>query len=182
MVPTDIAQCNTEKAKQQLITYWGIKATPLLYSIKSLNFECGTSFPHNYMHLIFENLIPNFISFWSGSFKGLDDGTIEISVNEDTWTMVGNKMAATSNYIPSIFLLSKMPNIAMNCSSFKAEQNCFWFLYVSLYILLDCLPAPIYKHYLDMVWIIKQTLTYKTMDKELDKLEQDIFNWALLPI
>jgi hypothetical protein len=54
---------------------YGIKGVLLLSNFKSLCFPL--SFPYNFMHLIWENVIPNLISLWTGEFKGLDEGVGE---------------------------------------------------------------------------------------------------------
>jgi hypothetical protein len=50
----------------------GIKGVPALSYLKSLSFPL--SFPYDFMHLIWENCIPNLILLWTGEFKGLDEG------------------------------------------------------------------------------------------------------------
>jgi hypothetical protein len=47
----------------------GIKGIPVLSALSSLMFP--SSFPYDFMHLIWENLIPNLISLWRGEFKKL---------------------------------------------------------------------------------------------------------------
>ena len=50
----------------------GIKGIPVLSYLISLFFPL--SFPFNFMHLIFENLIKNLVLLWMGNFKDLDEG------------------------------------------------------------------------------------------------------------
>ena len=50
----------------------GIKGIPVLSHLPSLFFP--SSFPFNFMHLIWENLLPNLVLLWTGKFKGLDEG------------------------------------------------------------------------------------------------------------
>jgi hypothetical protein len=51
---------------------YGIKGVPILSALRSLRFP--QSFPYDFMHLIWENLIPNLVLFWSGCYKGMDKG------------------------------------------------------------------------------------------------------------
>ena len=62
----------TEKDCKELAKAYGIKGVPLLSALTSLKFP--QLFPYDFMHLIWENLIPNLILFWSGCFKGIDEG------------------------------------------------------------------------------------------------------------
>ena len=62
----------TSRDFDQLSTLFGIKGVPLLSTLSSLSFP--TSFPYDFMHLIWVNLIPNLILLWTGKFKDLDHG------------------------------------------------------------------------------------------------------------
>ena len=48
---------------------YGIKGLPGLFLLGSVKFPA--SFPFDFMHLIFENLVPNLIRHYTGDFKGL---------------------------------------------------------------------------------------------------------------
>jgi hypothetical protein len=60
----------TNAASEKLATKYGIKGLPLLSTLSSLSFPI--SFPYDFMHLIWMNLIPNLILLWTGNFKDLD--------------------------------------------------------------------------------------------------------------
>jgi hypothetical protein len=60
-----------------LATKYSIKGLPLLSTLSSLSFP--VSFPYDFMHLIWTNLIPNLICFWTGNFKDIshqDEGYV----------------------------------------------------------------------------------------------------------
>ena len=58
------------KKRKELAKRYGIKGVPILSCVSSISFP--SSFPFDFMHLIWENLIPNLIEFWTGVFKDLD--------------------------------------------------------------------------------------------------------------
>jgi len=62
----------SEIQQEELAKKYGIKGTPLLSALGSLRFP--QSFPYDFMHLVWENLIPNLVLFWSGHYKGMDEG------------------------------------------------------------------------------------------------------------
>jgi hypothetical protein len=64
----------------------GIKGIPLLSSLNTLNFPF--SFPLNFMHLIFENLIPNLILHYTGTFEKLDSGTEDYKLPKEEWSEI----------------------------------------------------------------------------------------------
>jgi hypothetical protein len=61
---------STSAKREQRVKKYGIKGVPVLSSISSISFP--SSFPFDFMHLIWENLIPNLIEFWTATFKNLD--------------------------------------------------------------------------------------------------------------
>ena len=76
----------TEKDRKELVKAYGIKGVPLLSALTSLRFPW--SFPYDFMHLIWENLILNLILFWSGCFKGIDEGQPYI-IDPPAWQSAG---------------------------------------------------------------------------------------------
>ena len=70
----------------------GIKGIPVLSSISSIGFP--SSFPFNFMHLIWENLIPNLIEFWTGKFKDLDHQGKGYFIKPHIWNKIGAATAA----------------------------------------------------------------------------------------
>jgi len=86
--PADLPMCNhatfikqvnqvlvaaTINEANELAKEYGIKGVLLLSSLGSLNFPL--SFPFDFMHLTFENLIPNLVRHYTGTFKNLNCGT-----------------------------------------------------------------------------------------------------------
>jgi hypothetical protein len=54
------------------------------------------------MHLIWENLIPNLVLFWSGCFKGMDEGQPYV-IDPPTWQSIGTDSAEATKTIPLSF-------------------------------------------------------------------------------
>jgi hypothetical protein len=54
---------------EELATKYSINSLPLLSTLSSLSFP--VSFPYDFMHLIWANLIPNLICFWTGEFTNI---------------------------------------------------------------------------------------------------------------
>ena len=59
------AKSNAES--DRLATEYGINGVPLLGVLDSLSLPLSTGY--EFMHLVFENLLPNLALFWSGNFK-----------------------------------------------------------------------------------------------------------------
>jgi hypothetical protein len=175
-VPSKIRALPTQAARKRLARYWGINDTSILINIPSLSFP--TSFPHDFMHLLFENIVPNLIDLWTGSYKGLPQGSVEYQLPQDVWEQIGRETEAASSLIPSAFC-GKIPNIENNRRSFKAELYSFWLLYLAPILLYKRFPDDrIYNHMMLLVDIIKSCLQMKTTFTAIDTLEDKIVRWV----
>jgi len=105
----------------------GIKGVPILSYLPSLAFPA--SFPYNFMHLIWENLVKNLVLHWTGSFKGLDDGNESYSVPKAIWEAIGAATTAAGSSIPSAYG-SRVPYISTHGSQCSTKMWSFWTLYL----------------------------------------------------
>ena len=117
---------------EQLAKQYGIKGIPVLSCISSLSFPF--SFPFDFMHLIWENLIPNLILFWTGKFKDLDHQNNSYVIVPYIWNAVGITTADSGATIPAAFGAS-VPNIVTKQSLMNAEMYSNWTLYITPIIL-----------------------------------------------
>jgi hypothetical protein len=148
--------------------HYGINGLSILYQLSSLGFPA--SFPYDFMHLIFENLCPNLVRFWTGKFKGLDEGTEDYEISPAVWEAIGEETASSIQYIPSAFVRS-MPNIATDQHMFTAEDWSFWFVYMAPLLLHRRFQHPkYYKHLLLLVKIIKACLKFEISKAEVEIL------------
>ena len=69
----------------RLATKYGINGTPALAQLPSILLP--ESFPLDFMHLIWENLIPNLVRLWTSEFKELRGGNFEL--NKTVWKAIG---------------------------------------------------------------------------------------------
>ncbi|KAF8577803.1 hypothetical protein K439DRAFT_1531800 [Ramaria rubella] len=109
----------------KLSTYYGINGLSLLLEIPSLSF--AKPFPHEIMHLFFENFCPMLHDHWmeSGCYKDYYDG---YCLAPHIWEEIGCEMAAAYKSIPLDFV-SAMPDIAH--SSYKAEYCLIWMIHLA---------------------------------------------------
>ena len=97
----EVRDAPSQAQKNRLSTTYGIKGVSLLSNLKSLHFPL--SFPYDFMHLIWENVIPNLILLWTGEFKGLDEGTGDYEFPSSVWEAIGEATAAAGSTIPTTF-------------------------------------------------------------------------------
>ena len=119
-----IQACNIKMAPnnathERLAKKHGIKGIPVLSAISSIAFP--SSFPFNFMHLIWEKLIPNLIEFWTGEFKNLDHEGKGYFIEPHIWNDIGSATAACGVTIPAAFG-APVPDIATKWSQMSAEM------------------------------------------------------------
>ena len=68
---------------EKLAKEYSIKGRCILASIPSISFP--ESFPFDFLHLIWENLIPNLICFWTGEFKELYHKDVNYVIAPHCW-------------------------------------------------------------------------------------------------
>ena len=123
----DVQEASSDTEARHLSKAYGIKGVPALSYLKSLTFPL--SFPYDFMHLIWENCIPNLILHWTGEFKGLDEGVEDYKFPRHVWEAIGKATEAAGSTIPSAFS-ARPPNIATNKSACTAESWSFWTLFI----------------------------------------------------
>src|SRR5260370_12695998 len=121
---------------EELPKAYGIKGIPLLSALGSLKFP--QSFLYDFMHLIWENLIPSLILFWSSCYKGMDKGEPYV-LSPHIWQAVSTTSMAATRMIPLSFGTS-IPNPATDCSSFTSSTWSVWSLFISPTILQRHFP------------------------------------------
>jgi len=166
----------TEVRREELAKAYGIKGIPLLSALGSLRFP--QSFPYNFMHLVWENLIPNLVLFWSGCYKGMDEGQPYV-LDPDIWQIVGDTSAEATKTIPSSFGTS-IPNPVKDRSCFTSSMWSVWSLFITPTILQGCFPKNrYYKHFCALVRILNLCLQFEISEKDINEIELGICQWVV---
>jgi len=130
------------------------------------------------MHLIWENLIPNLVLFWSSCFKGMDKGQLYV-LEPDIWQVIGSTSTEASKMIPSLFGASILDPVK-DCSYFTSSTWSVWSLFVTPTVLQGCFPkAYYYKHFCSLIRILNLCLQFEISDEEINKIELEIHQWVV---
>lgn len=149
---------NTSQS-DKLATAYGIKGTSILMVLSSLSFP--GSFPYDFMHLMFENIIKNLVLLWTCALKGLDAGTGSYELAEGIWEALGATTEASGSMIPSAFGL-RPPDVADDKQATMADSWSFWLLYVGPTLLQDKFHSPVYHcHLCDLSSIVNTCLQFE---------------------
>jgi hypothetical protein len=172
-----VLEAPTNAAAERLAKDTGIKGIPLLASLNTLNFPF--SFPLDFMHLIFENLIPNLIKHYTGTFKDLDSGTEDYKLSKEAWSEICEAGSASGDTIPSSFG-SRMPNIETEHSNMTAEAWGFWSMYLAPILLRNRFSRRrYYDHFLKLVKLIHTCISFELKRSEVAEIRQGFQDWVL---
>jgi hypothetical protein len=125
----EVQYAPTNKDYKDLATKYGVKGLLLLSTLSSLSFP--VSFPYDFMHLIWTNLIPNLIRFWTGKFKDISHEDEGYMLAPTVWEAIGEATTNAGKTIPAAFS-SRVPNIASEKEQMIAETHSIWTLYIAL--------------------------------------------------
>lgn len=171
----EVQYSGTDAEEKRLAQQYGIKGVPLLSVLSSLSFP--HSFPFDFMHEIFENLLPNLVLFWTGGFKGLDD-IDGCRLTDSVWGAIGQACSMSRRTVPSSFG-APVPNIASEKSQFTAENWSFWALYLAPALLNRRFQdARFHQHFVLLVKLINTCLQYETEDKDINELRVNMVKWV----
>jgi hypothetical protein len=172
----EVRDSSSKTQKKRLSKAYGIKGVSLFSNIKSLCFPL--SFPYDFMHLIWENLIPNLVSLWTGEFKGLDEGVGEYQFFPKVWQAIGTATTAVGSTIPSVFG-ARPQNLATSTSSYSAEAWSFWTLYLGPVLLRRRFRNQrYYKHFIQLVKLLQICLQFEISTEEVQTVRVGFINWV----
>ncbi|KAL0565341.1 hypothetical protein V5O48_016681, partial [Marasmius crinis-equi] len=161
---------------EELAKQCGIKGIPSLALLQSLSFL--TSFPYDFMHLIWENLVKNLVLHWTGDFKGLDSGVENYTVESAVWKAVGKETAESGKYIPSAYG-SRVPDITADKSNVSAEMWSFWTLYLAPILLRRRFShSKYFAHFILLVRLLSKCLQFKITRAEVGELRAGFILWV----
>ena len=161
---------------ERLAKEHGIKGIPVLSSISSISFP--SSFPFDFMHLIWENLIPNLIEFWTGEFKDLDHKCEGYFIEPHIWNDIGSATAACKATIPAAFG-APVPNIATKRSQMSAEMYANWTLYIAPIVLRGRFKsARYYQHFMRLVELLELCLAFEISEAMLNQIDEGFQLWV----
>jgi len=172
----EVEDAPTKAQAEALAKNYGIKGKSVLSDIDSIRFP--SSFPFDFMHLIWEGIIKTLIELWTGDFKGIDEGKEEYKIEAKQWKQVGAETATSGKTIPSSFG-PHLPNIADSLSNISADMWSFWVLFIGPIVLQNRFHRPKYfKHFVDLVSLINMCLQRKISQEEVDRLEEGFKSWV----
>jgi hypothetical protein len=153
---------------------YGIKGRPVLSYLSTLSFPF--SFPYDFMHLLWENVIKLLFQLWSKK-KTFGDNSEDYHVSKADWDEAGRLSKASGATIPYAFGPSP-PNIASDTVSWTADTRSFWTCFVGPSVLDGRLPATYFDHYIDLVKLVNICLEFDMKRSKLSVLRAGFASWV----
>jgi thiol-disulfide isomerase/thioredoxin len=154
----------------------GIKGIPLLSHLSSLFFP--TSFPLDFMHLIFENLIKNLVLLWTCKFKDVDAGSGSYELSPEVWEAIGEATAASGATIPSAYG-ARPQNVAQDKSACTADSWSFWALYLGPVLLRNRFRRDkYYDHFIELIKLINLCLQFEISHEDIETIRAGFITWV----
>ena len=172
----EVQFARTENESERLAKQYGIKAVPLLHVLPSLSFPA--SFPYDFMHLLWENVVKNLMHLWTGQYKGLDTGTEQYEILGTVWDAIGEASGKSGDTIPGQFG-PRPPNVSTDKISWTADTRSFWFQYVGPVLLQGRFTRrKYYTHFVSLVRLIRKCLQYEMPVSDIGEIRQGVIQWV----
>ena len=131
------------------------------------------------MHLVWENLIPNLVLFWSGCYKGMDEGQPYV-LDPCIWQVIGAMSTEAMKMMPLSFGAA-IPNPAKDRSFFMSLTWSVWSLFIAPTILRNCFPKECYYMYFcSLVGILNLCLQFEISEKDINYIKSGIHKWVVM--
>lgn len=172
----DVQSAPTGTASKRLAREYGIKGVSVLSQLSSINFP--RSFPYDFMHLIWENLIPNLTELWTGTFKGLDEGSEQYQLLPSVWKAIGKACAEAGPLIPADYG-PKPEDLSDPAVRMTADAWSLWTLYLGP-ILLErrFKKRRYYDHFVELVRLLNICLQYEYTPEDIDEIKTGFASWV----
>lgn len=170
------ARNDTEEAR--LATQYGIQAIPPLARLASI--ELPGSFPHDFMHAVFENVIPTLISLWTrdGRFKAFGSGHEGYILRGTIWEDIGAACHQSGDTIPAAFGC-RVPDFSDTKKRVTAESRMLFTTLLAPALLHGRFTRPVYyQHFMTLVHLISTCLQLRMTTEDVDSVRKGFAKWV----
>ena len=170
----EVITAKTHAEEKRLGMKYGIKGRTILMSLKSLSFPF--SFPYDFMHLLYENVLKNLILLWTNNYKDINVGTGNYVIDATVWDANGVATALACDTIPSVYS-ARMGSVAQDNSTFTADNYSFWALYIGPVLLQRKFKeARYYDHFVQLIHIC---LKFEYTASDIRSIQDGFINWVV---
>ncbi|CAE6388809.1 unnamed protein product, partial [Rhizoctonia solani] len=156
----------------------GIKGLSALVRVPGLVFP--GSFPHDFMHLIFENIIPTLLDIWTrtGDYETFGLGDEDYLLAPDVWTTIAAACPLTGNTIPSAFGC-RVPDLKTKRRERTSESMLLFATLIGPALLRKRFRWPrYYQHFIRLVQLINLCIDFEIAYADVQKIREGFAAWV----
>ncbi|CCO34236.1 hypothetical protein BN14_08330 [Rhizoctonia solani AG-1 IB] len=138
------------------------------------------SFPHDFMHLIFENIIPTLFDLWtrSANFETFGSGTEDYLLDSDVWTKIAKACPLACNNIPYAFGC-RVPDPKKKRAELTAEARLLLATLLGPALLRGRLTnQKYYRHFINLVRLINMCIDFEITLDDVDIIRKGFAQWV----
>ncbi|KAF8601799.1 hypothetical protein BDV93DRAFT_412765, partial [Ceratobasidium sp. AG-I] len=174
---SDVERSHNDAEEDRRATRFGINGLSPLAHLSSIDFP--GSFPHDFMHVMFENVIPTLLALWTRSkkFSDFGSGREDYIISKASWESIGTACSASGDTIPSSFGC-RVPNLSDNTRRVTAEARMLFVTLLAPALLHGRLKRPYYRHFIQLVQLINLCLDFKITTEKIETLRTGFAQWV----
>jgi hypothetical protein len=171
-----VDEAESVAAANRIAKETGIKGTPTLSALDSLAFP--QSFPLDFMHIAWENVIKTLVGLWTSDYKGIGEGTEHYRIDSAVWKAIGAAGVTSISTIPSAYS-PRIPDVSKKGSYLSADMWSFWTLYLAPVLLRKSFKkAEYFSHFVQLVRLFHICLQYEISEEEVEELRLGFKTWV----
>ena len=171
-----VDEAETISAANRIAKETGIKGTPLLSTLDYIAFP--QSFPLDFMHIAWENVVKTLVGLWTNNYKGIGEGKESYHIGAGSWKTIGADGAASGSTIPSAYS-PHIPDVSKKGSYLTADMWSFWTLYLAPVLLRNQFKKPEYfTHFVELVRLFRICLQFDISVSEIQELKTGFIKWV----
>ncbi|KAJ9110803.1 hypothetical protein QFC22_006659, partial [Naganishia vaughanmartiniae] len=167
--------------REELQTNSGINGESCLLGIDSLIWPW--CFPIDIMHVLYENIMPQLLALWQGTYKtGQTLGSSKAKhqdafvIPKGVWATIAKEISKSNHTTPAQ-TAPRVGNITKK-SFWTAETYSYFLMFLGPVVLKGRLPAPYYAHFILFSEIAKRMTSQEISYQELPVLHSKIVVWV----
>ncbi|QRV82351.1 Transposase family Tnp2 protein [Ceratobasidium sp. AG-Ba] len=173
-----VEKAKTNAAEDRRSRRTGINGLSALARLASLDFP--GSFPHDFMHVMFENVLPTLIKIWTRTHKFAKFGTSqeEYLLGPSVWSAIGKACERSGDTIPARFGC-RVPNLAGKKTHITSEMMFLFATLLAPSLLFRQFDNDIYyRHFISLVTLISKCCSLEHTRDDVQYIREGFARWV----